>query len=265
MKTKTITLFALTMILLSSGCISQKEEYRFKNDKTFLSGFMCLREKAFSENISPKNVTKAPSYNDDIAYLRVCYPIDDLSGNGIEVPNYEAVTTLSDIERIVVEYGAQLSIVEDPTVSEDIIAVSEESIQIAIQPMIQQSKQYLYSLGVNDSDIAEMLEDADANESVLVPFSIALVESDIHYLTQRKARRNSLIPTAYAALSWGDAGACALEALGFDVVLALDRSGASVLTKAAMKKALKAVAKRCVSYIGVAIFVIDFGICLGHA
>lgn len=187
-----------------------------------------------------------------------------MSGNGIEVPNYEAVTTLRDIERIVVEYGAQLSIVEDPTVSVDLIAVSEESIQDAIQPMIQQSKQYLYSLGLNDCDIAEMLEDADANESVLVPFSIALVESDIHYLAQSKTRRHSLIPTAYAALTWGDACTCALEALGFDVILALDRSGASVLTKTAMKKALKTVAKRCVSYIGVAIFAIEFGICLGE-
>ena len=259
MKKSVLSIVIFSVILLIAGCTSQKDEELMQERRNYLSEFMHVRKCSFQENISPVAATKAVSAK--ASYIQVRYPIEDLPGKGIEVPDYKAVKTLNDLERIVIDYGAELAVIDDPA-RPDVIEISEPRIQTAMQPLVLQSKRYLYSMGLNEDDIAEMLEETEADESVLIPLTIELADSDIHYLAQKQNRRFSIIPNAYA-LSWGDAGDCALSALGLDVVMALNRSGAKALTKNALKQALKAVAKRCVGYIGVAIFVVDFGACLG--
>ena len=55
---------------------------------------------------------------------------------------------------------------------------------------------------------------------------------------------------------------CAAVAIGADALWALGGSSASSWSRAAMKKAFKAVAKRFLGPVGVAIAVVSFGVCL---
>ena len=91
--------------------------------------------------------------------------------------------------------------------------------------------------------------------------SITLLE------TNQQISRNYLglypINAAYARMSWSEVGRCAIHALGVDILFALGSSGATVWTVATIKTAFKTVAKRMLGPIGIAIAVIDFGLCLG--
>lgn len=261
MKIHSICFITVVMPVLLIGCCSQKEETKINKGIAFLSEFMSIRNYSFQNTIVEGALTKAIS-SEERSYISVRLPIDEFPERGGETFDLDAVKTLGDIERIVKEYGAVLEHVEGPVETDGLIPVSKAEIQTSLQPLVQHSKQYLYSLGMSESDISEMIAEADADESALIPLAAAMVESDMQYFAQAKASRFSLIPNAYA-LTWGDAGNCALYALGWDVAAALNRSSGRAFTKAAMKTALKAVAKRCVGYIGVAIFVVQFGACLG--
>lgn len=54
-----------------------------------------------------------------------------------------------------------------------------------------------------------------------------------------------------------------MHALGVDLLFSLGSSSATVWSMAAIKSAFKTVAKRMLGPIGVAIAVVDFGLCMG--
>lgn len=253
-------LFCFLLLFFFSGCNAQDECFNARNQRrAFLSEYAVLMEQAFKEDISPISATKSTSGSD--VKLRLCLPLDEVHASSFDVPEASSATTWGEIRDIVSEYSASLEISECPSDSDILIPVSYESTVSALQPMVENSRRYLYSIGMTDMDISEMIQEAETDESSLIPFTFALLEAEQQYYAMKEARHISILPRAYA-VSWGDVGHCALQALGVDIIASLRLSGAKVWTKAALKSAFKAVAKRVVGPIGVAIFAIEFSICI---
>ena len=143
------------------------------------------------------------------------------------------------------------------------INVPVETVANSLNPLIQESKQYLYSMGFTEQDIQQMIAEENAIEADLIPLvmSMTLLEDNL------QVARNYLglfpINAAYANMSWSEVGRCAIHALGFDAIFSLTSSGAKVWSMATIKTVFKTVAKRMLGPIGVAIAVVDFGLCLG--
>lgn len=255
-------LIALAIPLVFVGCGTQESEYeKFKQTKKeFFSDFVSLQKDAFKKDITPTSLTK--SYNPNHTNLRAIFPIEGEYTGFSDLLEVDEVSTMQDLQNMASEYAVSFEVVESPGESDIIIPVSGESISEALNPMVLRSKQYLYSLGLTEYDIQEMVQEADSDESALIPFTLALIESESEYYAMREYRRFSLIPSAYADWDWQEIGSCALQALGFDIICSLRASAAKTWTKAAMKKAFKTVACKVIGPVGAAIFVIDFAICI---
>ena len=259
---KKLTLFSAVVAasFLLIGCSTEKQEFEtiHQNNEEYLQSFSILKEDAFKEDITPI-ITKAGSISSDTKALKVCFPVEETPF----VPEIKTVSCLNDLQNLAKNYAVSFEITDCSEISENIILVSEAKTSASMAAMIKQSKQYLNSLGMTDADIQEMLLEENADESTLVPFTLALIEHDNNnYYAWLRTNNFSLIPCAYA-IDWGHVGHCALNAIGADIFFSLGRSMAKSWTKAAIKTAFKSVAKRMVGPIGVALTVIDFALCLG--
>jgi len=261
MKKLTLLIAVFTSAFLLIGCNVQKDELEaiHKNNENFINTFMVLKGNAFIEDITP-STTKAVIHSADTKALKLCMPEDCTS---LSIPEIKSVRNLNDLQLIANKYAASFKITNVSEPIEDVILISESKISASMAAMIKQSKQYLNSLGMSDCDIQQMLEDENADESILVPFVLSLIEHDNNcYYAWQKNNKLSLIPHAYA-MEWGQVGHCALNAIGADIFFGLGNSMAKAWTKAAMKKAFKAAAERVIGPVGVAIAIIDFAICMG--
>lgn len=93
---------------------------------------------------------------------------------------------------------------------------------------------------------------------------MALIEHDNQYYANLESSRKwSLIPSAYAAVTWTDAGECALAAIGADIIHSFGQSAAKTWSKAVIKKALKVAASKFIGPVGVFIMVAEFSLCMG--
>ena len=152
------------------------------------------------------------------------------------------------------------------------IQVSETKVRQELSPMVNASRQYLYSKGISESDIQELLEENNADETVLSVFALLLSEQEMRErISSNKISTASFNPLgffatpAYCARDKGRlsyAFDCAIEALGVDIFFCLSSSRAVAWSKAAMNKTFKTVAKRVMGPIGVAIALGEFLWCL---
>ena len=140
--------------------------------------------------------------------------------------------------------------------------VPVETVSNSLSPLVQESKQYLYSRGFTEQEIQQMIAENNATEADLIPLVMSIIS-----LEPPPIAHNYLalypINTAYANMTWSEVGRCAIHAIGVDILFSLGSSTATVWTVAAIKTAFKTVAKRMLGPIGIAIAVIDFGLCLG--
>lgn len=93
------------------------------------------------------------------------------------------------------------------------INVPVETIVSSLNPLVQESKEYLYTKGFTEQDIQQMIAEENAEEVDLIPFVMALTHAEN---TQSVAINYSgfLFPSAHARkITWSDAGACAVAAL----------------------------------------------------
>lgn len=170
-------------------------------------------------------------------------------------PNY--TYDINGMAYLVNNYHAVVSY--EPSDNSYTFTIPETDVSNSLQPLIAESKAYLNARGFTNEDIALMIQEEGAQEEDLVPFTAALAQYESNGGTAR-INYLQLFGTSAYAQSVVD---CAMIALGIDALWALGGSNASSWSKPAMKKAFKAVAKRALGPIGVAIAVVSFGLCMG--
>lgn len=259
----------LTSMLVSCipflvGC-NQSHDIELQNENTssHMQKLVNCIYSALYEDLSYEPDTRAVQACDQLVNIKVVLPVDESELN-IDVPEVAYASNLHDLQVIVRDYGADLVVVEDPLSSDKIVQMSEPKIKETLSPMVAESKNYLYSIGLTDFDIQEMLMEAGADESSLIPFTLALIEHDNQYYANLESSRKwSLIPSAYAAVTWTDTGKCALAAIGADIIYSFGPSPAKTWSKAVIKKAFKVAASKFIGPVGVFIMVAEFSLCMG--
>lgn len=145
-----------------------------------------------------------------------------------------------------------------------VVKVSESETKKALNPLVQESKKYLYERGFSEQEIQSMLKSENADETALVPLVLAATESESRYMAS--ASHSAFIGwpmKCYAAEVNLDAALnCAIRAVGIDAIASLEPSKNKKWTKVALKKMFKTVAKRFLGPVGVALAVVEFGLCM---
>ncbi|MDE6336142.1 MAG: hypothetical protein K2J63_07535 [Muribaculaceae bacterium] len=167
-------------------------------------------------------------------------PIDD------KPLNLNTVKTPKQIYDLVKTRGVELS----KTYKSDtryVLNISKEESEAALNPLILESKRYLRGKGFSDREISQMLAENNADESILVPFVMVLVEEEL------KSGTRADLATAIS---------CAKHAIGVDILTSIGQSTAKTWSKAVLKKVFKTVASKVLGPVGVIIGVIDFALCM---
>ena len=183
----------------------------------------------------------------------------------LDINKVQRIKNVDDMMLLSHQTAAEFSF-EKSDLTRDSIYISENEVKIALNPMVKESKEYLYGKGFTDYDIDEMLRENNADETALVTFVLALIERE-QTESASLAKNTVIYPLLFAtsaqavSVNWSKAGNCALSALGFDIFTSLGHSQLKTWGVRAMKKAFTAVAKRMVGPIGALIFVGEFSIC----
>ena len=118
---------------------------------------------------------------------------------------------------------------------------------------------------MSHSDIDEMIVEGNGTEEDLIPLVMAMIQLEASENTMTtRVNFESLFFQSANAQTWTQVGQCAVAAIGVDVLWSLGSDGGK-WTKKAIKKAFKAVAKRFLGPIGVAIAVVSFSFCVANA
>ena len=150
-----------------------------------------------------------------------------------------------------------------------------------MQQTINSAKDFLYSRGLNDNDINEILEGSDDSSLIPLVESVLYVEAEAsgYVLNKRKSSENLELFGIYSAMAqevhfdsgpgfdWGMIGGCAAAAIGLDSLGTLrDALAGKKVTGKALKKAAKKVVKKFVAGAtgwGTILIVAEFSICVG--
>lgn len=200
--------------------------------------------------------------DDSLEPIYLSFP-DELSPETYS--NFQQTNTIHELSELV--YYNDATIEYEPTTlnSNYRIDVPVQEVINTLDPLVLESKQYLYAKGFTEQDIQQMIAEEGGTEQDLIPFVMLLVENENNNLIG-KTNSGIFFNSAYAQynLTAAEVGDCAMAAIGVDVIWALGESSATAWSMSAMKRAFGAVAKRMLGPIGVAIAVVSFGLCL-HA
>jgi len=176
----------------------------------------------------------------------------------IEHPMPEAIPILTP--RRLLEHvdstGTELSLINDGTF-EDSILVSNAACMEALNPLILDSKNYLYGKGFTETEIQEMLAEENAEESDLVPFVMALAEEEEYQANHPEEYE----PNSRGDIDWKRAGRCAFETIGGDILDELFKHPAKSWGKPLLKRVFKKVATKMLGPVGAVVAVVDFSMC----
>ena len=254
------SLYSFALILYSCSSRIDPDKQNYTGNQQFLREFKQLKESAFSQDVAITGETKAVLNHEDEVAIRVVLPVDEPYSSEF-TPQIGSLHTLGDLVQIASDYAASLVI--DDRKSAGSLMVSKSRVKNSLMTMISQSKYYLINqFGFDESEIVEMLDVENADESVLVPFVLAIIEHDnSFYLTSIQPGFSLFTPAM--AVEWQQVGHCALRAIGADIFFGLGTSMCKTWGKKAIKTAFKTAAKRIVGPVGVAIAVIEFSLCMG--
>lgn len=204
--------------------------------------FDCLKQPVIVSNVTSTRAaiessrTLAPVYLESPQPLLIDEPISK-----------ESLVTFNDVIALQDDLGISISSTPSSN-TVDSVFIDIKKAENALEPMVKESKQWLYSRGMSEADIQAMLTEEGATESELVPFVLGCMDAENLQLTR--------------SVDWEKAGNCALVAIGLDFTTFLGTSGIKTWGKAALKKAFKSVAQKALGPAGVAIAVIEFGVCM---
>lgn len=263
----TINLFVVLCVFIFDSCT--KVAYEKSNAKTAKSKFISALETnkkniasvAFGSQLNTSFKTNAQIEGQTAEELTVYVQFPD-EVNSEARSLFQNTNSVQGLVNLI--HGADAIIQYEPTATntEYQINVPIETIITALNPLVQESKQYLYSKGFTEQDIQQMIAEEGAEETDLIPFVMALTQVE----NSPEVAKNYLdffVNSANAReITWSDAGACAVAALLGDFAGFAYGSSATVWSISAMKTAFKSIAKKALGPVGVAIAVAEFGICL---
>ena len=203
----------------------------------------CLNHPVIVSDVKSTRAVLASSVNLTPLYLERPQPL----ASGVKIKKEELVT-FNDIIALQDELGVSFS--TTPSINTiDCIYIDAEKAEKCLCSMVKESKQWLYSKGMSETDIQSMLTEEGATESELVPFVLGCMDAE-----------NRVVSAVN--VDWDKAEHCALAALGLDFTTFLGTSGIKTWGKVALKKAFKCVAQKALGPAGAAIAAIEFGVCM---
>ena len=144
----------------------------------------------------------------------------------------------------------------------------EEEAKIALQPLMEGSKELFYSFDLNDSDFNDILNGNDPVVLAMLGLTVLSVKSEKTNKSISLNNINSILGIQTAnAQDWSEIGSCAAGVLGLNALDTLkDALGGKKVTKKALTKALGVAAKKfgkALTGWGGIIMAAEFGICVG--
>ncbi len=213
--------------------------------------------KPLMQNVAARYADPAPVPEEVTGYIQ--FPSDESTPTPT---SFQEPETMEELVDLIHNTNAVLQYEPTPTNSDYQINLPVETIINTLNPLVIESKQYLYSKGLTEQDIQQMIQEENAAETDLIPLVMTLTA----YENTQTVARNYLellpINSAYAKLSWSDVGSCAMEAVGADALYALSQSTASVWSVAVIKSVFKKTVSKMLGPVGTAIAVGEFGWCL---
>ena len=224
-----------------------------------------IKSDGLSTKVDNTRAIHTPEKNDVPLYITVS---DD---PGMPTKEFERklddVECFKDILVLAEETGMEFSTKYSEN-SNYTIQLSEAKVKQSLDPLVTQSKQYLYSKGFTEQEIQEMLKENNADETELVRLVVGITalensaQNTASLLNINSFGSFGLFATPAYAQSIEQVGDCALKALGADFLFAARGSAIKTWGKAAIKKAFRAIAQKVLGPVGVGIAVITFGYCM---
>lgn len=259
-------LFILGLFVFDSCKKSAYESSpRGKANNRFLASLEQNR-KSIAATVIANNSNKQPGNNQPVAARM----IDTTESVYINFPGevspvdllyFDNANSIQGLTDLIHEADATVQYEPTPVNSQYELTVPVQQVISSLNPLVTESKQFLYSRGFTESDIQQMIQEENALETDLIPLVMAVTQAENSQVVARNYM-NYLPVSSANALTWSEVGSCAMEALGADILFSLGQSTATVWSMAAIKTAFKTVAKRMLGPIGVAIAVVDFSWCL---
>lgn len=178
-----------------------------------------------------------------------------------DLPGSASIQDLSDL---VMDFNAVIQYTPSPT--NHGFNIPETEVVNSLNPLLSEARVYLNSKGFTNSELDQMIIDSGAVETDLIPFAMVLASHESPVAATGFNFSQLLAqPVMAFDVTWKDYVRCGVVAIGADFVFSAGTSTNTVWSKAAMKKAFGAVAKRMLGPIGVAIAVVSFGVCITEA
>lgn len=187
--------------------------------------------------------------------------------DAVKVERLRKISTIEDVKNLIQKQGAIISL-EANEFADGFVELSNAKALEIINPLIKESKQYLYGKGFSESEIQSMLSEYGKVEADLVPFVIALVEQE-EYENKIIAENGfvfypvtGLVTTSDGnsvdpKFNWNKLGSCALKALGLHIAFDVMFHAAATVTKGAIRAAFVGVASKLAGPVGAAIMFVD--------
>lgn len=229
------------------------EKHKALIGSTLLTNTFISNDSDFS---STGHTTSSNTTNEELP-IYVEFPGEVTSEIVTQFNNINSIDSLSALlqnTNAVVQYQAS------PTNSNYTLGIDTNAVINNLNPLVQDSKEFLYSKGMTEQDIQQMLIEENAPETDLVTLAMVIVENEATYPIARNY--SIFFINSAQALTWSEVGHCAVHALGINILFSLGSSGATSWTVGTIKTVFKKVASRMMGPIGVAIAAVDFGFCL---
>lgn len=260
-----------TSIFSTITSCNESEEYNLTpQSNSFLQFYSKNYESTVTQNIVDTPITSRSSsiiQKSESITLYADFP----QNTNIEIRQLcTDIKTPNDIAALQHATAVDFSYKKTPT--SDSIVLNKEKVEQTIAPMIQKSKEYLLEKGFSQKEIQEMLIENNSNESQLV--TLVMILTDAEFQQTQTAKKNQKDPLYYLAtptyaksdqyVLTKDLFNCGIEAIGADILVGLGQSTAKKWSKTIIKEVFKTVAKKAIGPIGVAISIVEFGLCLSR-
>lgn len=277
-----IAIFAIKLTLILAvftfnACSSEDVEVSDNNSAEFQNAL----------DLSMSNLNSIGVFNTNGAILRTngdAKTLHLVNDNGQTFSNTDFLNSVTDLQSLVtVRNDRNLTLVDqNPIDINDILAtytIDEQPIIDALQPAIQEARNYLYGKGFTDQEINnDILSEWNGSEEHLVPFVMYLqsYENSSEYVASNTVNYSNIFfnttyaqvvqqPNTIAELTPDEIWGCVKSSVTAGVGSLITIGTLQGLRKVGIKVLAKAFSKLLAKFagpIGVAIMVADFGFCL---
>lgn len=210
-------------------------------------------------NENKHGVRKAISRNDNLKSAYLSFP--DNTPNEVKALSSD-IKTARDFTDIMRLTAATVQLEPNNDNQENAVAVDYNQIRVALNPLVASAKEYLYSKGLTETDINDMIIENDAEMIDLVPFVLLLTEYELQYDEGTVVESPDFPQIPESDFSNRDIVSCGIHAIGMDLFYSFGGSTLKSWGKAAIKKAFGVIAKRALGPLGCIIAVAEFSYCL---